>query len=392
VTDNKGGIGTDSIQIRVNAAPNIGPTADAGTDKKMTLPSNSIILSGTGIDVDGSISSYSWVKVSGPSAYNIASSFSAVTTISELIQGVYLFELKVIDDKGAIEKDTVQITVNVAPNMAPTVNAGADKTITLPINAINLNGNGIDSDGIITSFLWTKIEGPAEGIITDSSSLATTVKGLIPGNYIFQLTATDNQGEKGTDTLYVTVNAAKNITPTANAGGDITIVLPLNMAYLNGSGNDTDGTITAYQWRKIAGPDSVLIATANEAATVVKNLVAGTYDFELTVTDNNGETGKDTIKVVIALERMSAELNSIKVYPNPVHDIATIEITSENINSQLTLIISGFTGKVVYKKQIHSPGHKTTEKINMSSFSKGSYVISLFFNEKDKQVLTMVKQ
>lgn len=392
VTDNQGATATDSIQVTVTAAANTTPTADAGGDKTVTLPTNSISLSGSGNDKDGAISSYSWTNISGPSAYNISNSSSAVTSVSGLVQGVYLFELKVTDNYGAQAKDTLKITVNPAKNIPPVAHAGSNQTITLPTNTISLNGNGVDSDGTISTYLWIKIAGPATGTIAYSSSASTTVRGLIPGNYIFQLTVTDNQGAKGMDSIYVTVYARKNIAPTANAGGDLTIVLPLNTVYLNGSGNDTDGTITAYLWKQIAGPDSASIATDNKASTVVKNLVAGTYDFELTVRDNNEETGGDTVRVVVALGRISAEANSIKIYPNPIKDIAALEIISGNINSQLILIISDFAGKVVYEKQIISSDYKTTEKINMSTFSKGSYVLSVFFDEKDKHVSTIIKQ
>jgi len=393
VTDDRGATGKDTVQITVNAAPNMQPTANAGGDKTITLPTNTVSLSGNGTDPDGTISSYSWTKISGPASYNIESSSSTVSIVSGLVQGVYQFELKVTDNEGAFGKDTVQITVNLAPNMAPKANAGSNQTITLPTNTISLNGNGVDSDGTISTYLWTKIAGPAAGTITDASSALTTVKGLKPGNYIFQLTVSDNGGAKGTDSIYVTVYAPKNIAPTANAGGDLTIVLPVNSAYLNGSGNDTDGTITAYQWKQIAGPDSASITTDNKPSTEVKSLVAGTYEFELTVTDNNEETGRDTVSVVVALGRISGqESNSIKIYPNPVKDITTVEIYSENINSRLTLFISDFAGKIVYRKQIISSDYKTTEKINMSTFSKGSYALSVFFDDKDKQVLTIIKQ
>ena len=179
--------------------------------------------------------------------------------------------------------------------------------------------------------------------------------------------------------------------PIANAGGDLTIVLPLNTVYLNGSGNDTDGTITAYQWKQIAGPDSASITTDTNASTQVKNLVGGTYEFELTVTDNDEATGSDTVSVVVALGRISAQQNSINIYPNPVKDIATVEINSENLNSRLTLVISDFAGKIVYRKRINSSDYKTTEKINMSAFSKGSYIITVFFDSSDKQVLPIIK-
>jgi len=390
-TDNIGAIGKDTVQITVNAAPNMPPTADAGSNQSITLPTSSVSLSGSGTGSDGTISSYVWTKISGPASYNIVSSSSAVTSVTGLVDGVYQFELKVTDNNGAQGKDTVKVTVKPAMNIPPVAQAGSNQTITLPINTIALNGSGKDSDGTISSYLWTKIAGPAAGTITDTSSALTTVKGLIEGNYIFKLTVTDNQGAKGTDSIYVTVYAPKNIAPTANAGGDLTIVLPLNTVYLNGSGSDTDGTITAYHWKQVAGPDSASITTDNKPSTEVKNLVAGTYEFELTVTDNNAETGSDTVRVVVALGRISAEPNSITIYPNPVKDIATVEIHSENINSQLTLFISDFAGKIVYKKQIKSSDYETTEKINMSTFSKGSYTISVFFNVTDKQIFPIIK-
>jgi hypothetical protein len=88
------------------------------------LPTNSTTLSGGGIDPDGTIASYQWTKIAGPSQYNIASPGAAQTLINGLTQGVYAFELTVTDNSGAIAKDDVQITVNAAPNQSPAINAG----------------------------------------------------------------------------------------------------------------------------------------------------------------------------------------------------------------------------------------------------------------------------
>src|SRR5690606_42036126 len=62
------------VKITVNPAPNIPPTANAGANKTITLPENSVVLSGSGTDVDGTISSYKWTKKSGPTSYNIVRS------------------------------------------------------------------------------------------------------------------------------------------------------------------------------------------------------------------------------------------------------------------------------------------------------------------------------
>ena len=391
VTDDKGAVGKDTVQVTVNAAANMPPTANASGDKTITLPTDSVSLSGNGTDPDGRISSYSWSKISGPSAFSIKNFSSANSEVSGLVEGVYLFELKVTDNNGATGKDTVKVTVNPATNIPPVAQAGSDQTITLPTNTISLNGKGTDSDGTISTYLWTKIAGPAAGTITDASSASTTVKGLIAGNYIFQLTVTDNKGAKATDSIYVTVNAPKNMAPIANAGGDLTIVLPLNTIYLNGNGKDTDGTITAYQWKQIAGPDSASISNENSASTVVKNLVGGTYEFELTVTDNNEAKDRDTVSVVVALGRISAQQNSINIYPNPVKDIATVEINTAEPTSNLSILISDFAGRIVYKKMINSINYQAVERINMSNFSKGSYTITVFFNSMDKQVFPILK-
>src|SRR5207344_3301966 len=103
------------VQITVNAVtppPNQAPSADAGADVIITLPTNNTTLSGGGTDQDGTIASYQWTKIAGPSQFNIASPGAAQTLINGLTQGVYAFELMVTDNSSAIAKDTVQIFVN----------------------------------------------------------------------------------------------------------------------------------------------------------------------------------------------------------------------------------------------------------------------------------------
>jgi len=99
--------------------------------------------------------------------------------------------------------------------------------------------------------------------------------------------------------LHVVSNdCADNIPPVANAGADQTLTLPTNSTTLNGSlSTDSDGTIVSYVWDFVSGPSS--INPIDVVTTAQGGLIAGTYVFQLTVTDDNGATGTDTVTIVV---------------------------------------------------------------------------------------------
>jgi hypothetical protein len=185
-------------------------------------------------------------------------------------------------------------------NNPPVANAGADITITLPTNTVNLSGSAsTDSDGKIVTYAWTKTAGPSQFSITTAGAVTTSVTGLAAGVYVFRLTVTDDKGATGTDDVTVTVLAA-NLAPVANAGADINITLPANSTTLNGGASiDPDGSIVKYAWSKVSGPSTFTMADASSAATALTGLVAGTYVFRLTVTDNQGATATDDVNVIV---------------------------------------------------------------------------------------------
>lgn len=93
--------------------PNILPTANAGANQSITLPTNSVTLIGSGSDVDGTIVSYLWTRISGPNVPTITSPSSATTSVTGLIQGDYVFRLTVTDNLGGAGSDDTQVTVGV---------------------------------------------------------------------------------------------------------------------------------------------------------------------------------------------------------------------------------------------------------------------------------------
>ena len=151
VTDNQGATAMDDVQVTVVSA-NIPPSANAGSDLSITLPTNQINISGSGSDTDGTIFSYLWSKTSGPAA-TLTNTSQPTFTASDLLEGTYTFRLLVTDDDGASTFDEMILVVSAAPvNQNPIANAGADINFSLPQTGVTITGSGTDSDGTIVSF------------------------------------------------------------------------------------------------------------------------------------------------------------------------------------------------------------------------------------------------
>jgi len=135
------------------------------------------------------------------------------------------------------------------------------------------------------------------------------------GNYNVSAKATTNQGLSASHNIQVSVNAASgtptnptNIAPTADAGADVSVQLPVANISINGRGNDPDGSITKYEWREIAATDEISYTQTPSGELNVTNLNEGSYTFELTVTDNGGLTGSDQVMITILPSPMAINI------------------------------------------------------------------------------------
>lgn len=295
---------------------NQSPSANAGADQFITLPTNSVTLNGANsTDPDGKIATYKWSQVSGPNTATLANGSTSMATASNLVQGTYVFRLTVTDDLGATATNDITISVAASTsvsNQLPVVNAGSNKSITLPTNSTGLSGSATDADGTISSYKWTQASGPNTATFSGTTTAAVTVSNLVAGTYSFKLTATDNKAATASSTVSVTVNAATatNVAPVANAGTAKSITLPTNSTALSGSGTDADGSISSYKWTQVSGPNSATFSGTTTAGVTVSNLVAGTYSFRLTVTDNKGATGSATVSVTVVAANKAPVANA----------------------------------------------------------------------------------
>ncbi|GGK67992.1 hypothetical protein GCM10011405_14940 [Rufibacter glacialis] len=91
------------------------PVANAGPDQTITLPVNSVTLSGSGTSSSGAITAYEWAQVSGPNTAAFSSKTVASPTVSGLVAGDYVFSLKVTSSAGVSPADQVAVKVNPQP-------------------------------------------------------------------------------------------------------------------------------------------------------------------------------------------------------------------------------------------------------------------------------------
>ena len=95
-------------------------------------------------------------------------------------------------------------------------------------------------------------------------------------------------------------NDTPNVAPTANAGIDFS-VNELTNAVLSGKGEDNDGSIEIYSWVQTGGTTvSIENADSAQAQFLAPDVKPSEIlTFELTVTDDDGETATDSVEVEV---------------------------------------------------------------------------------------------
>ena len=388
--------GTTSTETEAPTSSNASPTVSAGGDKTVTLPTNYIYLQGSAGDSDGSIASWQWTKVSGPSA-SLSGATSAKVKAYNLAQGTYFFRLTVRDNDGATKYDDVKVVVNesstsTTTNKLPVVSAGTDKSTTTA-TSWTVVGSASDPDGHIVSYQWTKVSGGSVSMYN-----ATTPKLFIKnfsGTYVFRLTVKDDKGAirydemkftsgtgsiGSTEPIESTQPTSGNKSPVVYAGAD---KVTTNSGFtVVGKVSDADGSISSLQWTKVSGP-SVGMKNTTTLKMWVYNLIAGTYVFRLTARDNDGATSYDDMKLVVGSS--TAYNNNNKP---PVVYVGADKTTDRNA---ITLVgkasdSDGSIASYVWKKLSGgavSMTNATTPKLWAYNLLRGTYVFRMIARDND---------
>ncbi|MEO6315225.1 MAG: PKD domain-containing protein [Chitinophagaceae bacterium] len=277
------------------------PFSRAGADTSTVLPKDSIALNGSAsYNPTGGILTYKWSQISGPAAALFKSDTAVKPVLKNLVQGTYQIKLTVTNGQGHSNDDIVVLVVSPVPVFPPVANAGGGTTITLPVNSAGLNGAASTNPaGGLLRYKWVKLTGPTSFSMSADTTVTPFASSLVEGTYKIKLTVTNTNGLTGVDTATIIVKPAP--VPVANAGADISMVLPASTATLNGSTSSTPGGgPLRYVWTKVSGPASFTITGDTTATAAVSNLIEGVYQVKLTVTNSAGISSTDFVNITVS--------------------------------------------------------------------------------------------
>ena len=302
--------------------PNYPPVADANGPYEENEGSAVLFDASASYDPEGDQLEYRW-DFDNDGVWDTGWSTDPTASHSWCDDHTGTAKVEVRDQLGFTDDNVASVTVL---NVAPTVNAGTDQTVNEG-DPVLFSGNftdpGCDS--------WTYEWGFGDGSPVVAGTLTPTHAYGDNGVYTVTLTVTDDDGGVGTDTLTVTVNnVAPTVTIDSMAQPNPQFILPIvHTLTFNGSFTDPgwldthtstldfgDGTVVpGALTEENEEPDATGTTTAEHTYSE-----PGTYTVTLTVTDDDGGVGTDTMQVtVVDAEGAKHDINDyIQSLPNDV--------------------------------------------------------------------------
>ncbi len=404
VTDDQGYSSTSQTSVQVNPAPVAASVANAnaGNNQTITFPTNSVTLDGSAsTDAGGNLSTYQWVKVSGPTGDNIQNAGQARTTTSFINAGNYVYSLTVTDYQGHASSAQTSIQVNPAPapqtNSVITANAGPGQTITLPVYSVTLNGLGsTDQGATINQYQWVKVSGPDGGDYLYNAGLVQAgVNFKSAGTFVYKLTVTDDQGNSSNAQTTIQVNGPVTtplppaVVPIANAGPDQTVQLPNNLVSLDGSRSSTAGVIgLAYNWTEVSGPTGAGINSSSDISPSISNLIAGTYIFSLALSNSNGDVSNSTTRVTVVNSPPAQA--TLALYPNPASSQTTLQVNTPS-TGLMYLQLYDLNGNLLNQLNIQKQFANFSQSFDVTGLMSGNYLLKVSVGGFTQSVMVQKK-
>jgi len=284
ITDDDGDTGTRSIKIRVLNLP---PTVDAWARFEDLDEDEEGGFSGTGTDTPSDTTrdfTYYWEWGDGTSS---VPSDEPQASHSYSASGIYQAILHVVDDDG--EEGTAVVNVTVG-NLPPTIEV-TGSTVVDEDEEVTLTATATDTshDQELLEFLWDWGDGTTLDW-SDTSEATHTYTGS--GNFQVTVTVRDDDGEEVSVSLPMAVD---NIKPVAKASASKAVVAEGGTVHFSAAGSmDTPSDLEGLTYTWDLGSEFV---EEVEFDFVFKS--PGLYSITLTVSDDDGETSRVMLDIVV---------------------------------------------------------------------------------------------
>ena len=184
----------------------------------------------------------------------------------------------------------------------PYVTTYEDKVIRFPKKRTVIKGFARDPRGGIKSVKWSQESGPGTLVpLAPPPAWRSNLylNNLSVGIYTFRFEALNYRGYTNSDTVRVIVSEG-NLNPTPVFKENQRIQSSANLYLDARKSYDLDGTIESSLWEFVSGPNQPnLIDDGTNIKTTVKDFIPGTYQFALTLTDNEGGVANKTAEVFV---------------------------------------------------------------------------------------------
>lgn len=324
VSDGAGGVINDqTFNISINLQ-NDPPTIDTLTGDLSGQEFANFAFNATATDPEGGVLNYRWEYGDGDSEQ--ADNQTSVNHVYRDNDTVTL-RLTVTDDGGA--SDTAELTVTIN-NVAPTVTiSGDDPVIINEGTDLPFSGSVVDpgQDDTLT-YTWVYDDGtdPDEGVDLDSTSH------VFDDNGTFIVTLRVNDGDDNDqDNVTVVVN---NVAPTAAAGDDI-IADEGDLVAFDGTISDpsaADEAALTFVW-DFDDNGATNTQDIDPSHTYVQE---GVYVAQLSVSDDDGGSDSDTVRVTINNVAPAFELGNDVTVDEGVTQVFSVNVVDPGQNDTLT--------------------------------------------------------
>jgi PKD repeat protein len=273
VTDDQG---ASTVATRSIPVANRPPQASIAISPESPLSGQTVTLTSTSSDPDGSIASQAW-DLDNDGEFDDASGSGATTSF--LTPGTKTVGLRVIDDQGTSTVATRSIPVG---NRAPLASFSVSPESPLSGQTTTFTATASDPDGSIAAYAWDLDN---DGSFNDSTSSIATRSFATPGPNTVRLRVTDNSG---TAVIAQTVVNVANRPPTASFTYSPLVFQTGDEVDFTATASDPDGSITAYAWD--LDNDGSFDDASGSSVQNYRFTTPGSHVVALLVTDNNGAT------------------------------------------------------------------------------------------------------